>query len=237
MTGTELANRVKSNIGGRTDKDTEILQAVNDAIARISCLRRWAVNESTETIALATDTAEYNLPTRTKAVIGAYLERSSGVFVMLECISTFRFDRIFKSGGSTLQYDVSGVTGDHTDGSPAYDRTGIRSGEPDAYCHFGGQLVMYPIPSSSQNGLSVYLRCSIRPAEILTAAESPLGDEFDRLVVAYATADMCALLTLWDDSMGWERRAATLLREAVQEERARPDWTPRANAANTPLIP
>jgi len=235
MTGTELQNRIIANLGGRDDKDTEILQAVNDAIARISALRRWSINESTESITLATDTAEYSLPARTKAIIAAYLEQSSGRLVVLEAVSTFRFDRIFKAG-NPVTYDVSSMDGDHTDGVPL-QQTGIQTGEPISYCHFGGELIMYPIPTSSENGLTVYLRCNRRPAEIAGGSDNPLGDDFDRLVIAYATADMCAQLTLWDDEKNWERRAIILLREAIQEERARPDWTPRLNAAGIARIP
>jgi hypothetical protein len=236
MTGTELQTRIKANLGNRSDKDTEILQAVNDAIMRISALRRWAINESTQTISLVTDTAEYSLPDRTTAIIGAYLERSSNVLVMLEAVSTFRFDRIFKTTNEEVLLDVTDVTGDHSDGSPSVG-SGICTGEPTTYCHFGKKIIVYPIPTSSQNGLDIYVRCVRRPAEIIGSGDNPLGDEFDRLVVAFATADMCAQLSLWDDSKGWEGRAHMLLREAMQEERARPDWTPRSNVSGIAMIP
>jgi hypothetical protein len=82
--------RVKSNVGGRDDKDDEIKISLNDAVMRIASLHRWDVNESTEELTLVTDQIEYDLPTGTTAVTSLYLERDDGYFTMLECISMFR---------------------------------------------------------------------------------------------------------------------------------------------------
>ena len=236
MTGQELVDRVKSNVGNRSDKDTEILQAVNDAIQRISALHRWDINESTDTIALVTDQESYSLPANTSAVISLFLELASGDFEMLQAVSTFRLDRVFKANGCPSLFDLSGVSGDHADGSPVlgyHTKTGI----PQLYSHWAGGIVVYPIPTASENGLDLYVRISTRPSEILVGGTNPLGDKFDRLVIAFATADVCAMLSLWDDSRGWESRAHMLLREVQNEEKERPDWTPRTGAGGRSLIP
>jgi len=237
MTYAEMLARVKSNVGGRDDKDDEIKISLNDAVMRIASLHRWDVNESTEELTLVTDQIEYDLPTGTTAVTSLYLERDDGYFTMLECISMFRFDRVFKAAGYNLLIDVGGITGDHGDGKPNTSLN-VREGEPEVYAHFGNQVLMYPKPNASQNGLKFSVRVHTRPTAMSDDSDvNPLGEHFDQMVIAFATADTCAMLTLWDDAKGWEGRAYMYLREVKEQERARPDWTPRTRAAGRSMIP
>ena len=237
MTGAELMNRVRSAIGNRTDKEVEILQAVNDGIVRVASLHRWNINQETdETVTLVTDQELYSLPERTTAVVSLFLENQDAEFLMLTAVSITRFDQVFKARFGATLYDMTGMTGDHTNGDPAYFLEN-RTGEPNLYAHFGGKIVVYPVPTAAQDGLKLHIRLTKRPEPISSQGVNPLGEELDRVVAAFATADVCAILTLWNDSKGWEGRAHMLLREAITEERSRPDWTPRTTVRGRSMIP
>jgi len=215
-TGQALLDLVKGNLGGRTDKDTRILSAVNNAIARLGspafCIWRNLVKVYSTTV--PADSEYISLPTRTLSIISAWVHDSGGSDTMLDMCTSYQGDRINKSESSDRPVMVTpGWTGGN----------GNETGEPRLFGRSGNSIWLYPVPSEST---SLYLRVVLRPNIALGLNdEHDMGEGLDHVIAAFATSEMYMHLNEDDKAGRWEGYAKRLANEARGVEEYEPGLT------------
>lgn len=171
----------------RTDKDTEIVQALNDMILFVAAKLPMGAYKYQSYIALVAGQEDYPLPSTLMHVLHPvkYLEGSA------TSDSGWPLERISKQ-----EYDERFINPNRT--SP--DDTG----EAGFYCIFGGCILIGPIPESGTNDL-LEMDWTTRPTDLSADADTPaLGDEWREVLKCGVLARVNAGIELFQEAAYWE---------------------------------
>jgi len=229
-TGTELQDRVRLNLGGRTDKDTSIMQAINNAIVSIARGKHdWRNLQKTFTTTVIAENNTITLPEYSKNVLSLWRVVSETENVILQRISTYRHDRI-----NNTSPNLSGGITTHIYQGDSRVIPSNDSGLPRSYHIHGNVIFIHPTPTEDTE---FYIRVTAKPTVITADVEHDLGEQMDDVIVAIATSEMYLQLQLLDDAGAWLQWGERLKKQAIGAERRNPDWSPRLSADSRIRIP
>ncbi len=189
MTGTEFTTAVKDHVGDRQSGhigsrtvDEAVLDSVNKG-QRYIC-KRVNIQELQQslTIDILSSDYSYALPTPTgsstiKSILTVTLKQDSE--------TTGRILKRLSLGLKVSWFPIMSSS---------------RTARPIYYSYFAGSIELYPWPDDDY---TAYLRVNTYPVDMVAATESPMGDEWDSAIEAYATYDIFAKLQQTQDALNW----------------------------------
>ena len=204
-----IGNRSGGTIGARNVQDV-ILDSINDGISTIMRRMDVSTTEKNATIAITNAAYSYAVPTtddasatiRVKEILKVRLLKTGETYGW-DCIklSQRRKDQIFPLTLSSY------------------------SGRPIYYCQFGSNIEFHPYPDGNY---TAYLRVATWLDRITINTQSPLDEEFDDIIEAYATGDIFRRLQLTDDANYWMQIFEQKFNEIRQQTDREADWEPSA---------
>ncbi len=203
-TGQELVDNVNDHIGNRAEGqigsrgvEEAILSSLNKGFKNIA--KKISLSElQDETEVDIDDTANaYDKPTGTINTLSATIKNVITA-VLLE-------------DGETDGTIMEEVFLDTLDRIEPY-KSSEHSGRPFLFSMFADQLILYPYPDTDY---TLYLKCNMWPPALTLTATSPLNDEWDEVVEAYATYDIYAKLQQALDSQAWYKNYIALRRSTI----------------------
>ena len=193
----------------RTDKDTEIIQAINDSILWISTLIPHGNYKYQSWVYTALAREDYALPSNLIHLIHPvkFLEGSAS------SDSGFPLEHITKE-----EYDIR---------EPNPNRTNPSTGRPSAYTVFSRSILVTPLPDKTTSLLEIMW--SRRPVSLSAAADTPeLGAEWDEVIKHISMDKLYAGMGMLQESSYWaslyrdaEWNPIGLLRNLINAERDR----------------
>lgn len=175
----------------RTDKDTEITQAINDSILWISSLIPYGNYKFQSWIYTAIDREDYGLPSN-----------------LIHLIHPIKW--IEGAGSSDPGYPMLHITKEQYDVREANpNRTNPSGGRPTAYCIFSRCILVTPIPDRADYVLEIMW--SRRPISLSASGDLPdLGSEWDEVIKHAALEKLYAGMGMLQEANYW----ASLFRDA-----------------------
>lgn len=193
----------------RTDKNTEIIQAINDSILWISTLIPHGDYKYQSWVYTALAREDYALPSNLIHLIHPikFLEGSASAD------SGFPLEHITKE-----EYDIR---------EPNPNRTSPSTGRPSAYTVFSRSILVTPLPDKTTYLLEIMW--SRRPGSLSAAADTPeLGSEWDEVIKHISMDKLYAGMGMLQESGYWaslyrdaEWNPIGLLRNLINAERDR----------------
>ena len=162
MTYARLAANVKRTIGNRTDFDTEVQEAVDQAYLRAACTRGVTFHELDTlpaTFNTASGTRRYNFDT---TILAAGSGRN-----ILAVFSPIR--------DTTNKRPIHAHSVGHFD---MMDQSG--TGKPVWFAHWGNSLEFHPTPDGTY---AMQIRYRLRPTKLAGAGSIVLPEEWDWVVI------------------------------------------------------
>jgi hypothetical protein len=183
MTIAQLKAYIKYDFK-RTDKDTEMLQAINDAIVDISTRMPHGAYKYQSYLPCVASQEDYPLPSTIIHLLHPVK--------LLEGSGTndegYPMERISKE-----EYDVLEI-------NP--NRTSPPTGQPTKYCIYSGSILLSPVPDVSTYLLE--LDWTKRPTVLTADGESPaLGAEYDEVIKQMVMARLMRSIELYQEADYW----------------------------------
>lgn len=164
MTKDQLITAVANNLGGRTDKNTIILQMLNFSITDIGKKRRWPDLLDVDTSLTLSASAYYvSLPSTVRIVEGVRVKTSGGTWYDVDVLNRRLFRKRY---AKTVPTD---------------------SGAPADCCQIGRKLYFDRLADVAY---SVYLDIVKHPVDMSDSVTTPSILGVDHIIVAFATAHM-----------------------------------------------
>jgi len=195
LTLSELRTRVQTNTN-RTDKDTQIDVAINDAIKDIGRHREWKDLRIEKEITLTIDTYRYAFPSD-----------------MNTCLSM----KIYDGTESVELMERTKEWLNRAVPAPASDGTA----RPQYYAVDGNYYELYPVPNEAYTVRILYLRW---PAELTLDSQACDIDGIDDVVVSLATSGVYASLGQLDMANYWENKYLRSRKDASIADSRRPNY-------------
>jgi len=167
----------------RTDKDTEIVQALNDAIVAVAVKIPHSAYKYQSYIATVAGQEDYALPS-----------------TIIHLMHPIRL--IEGSGTNDTGWELDHLTKEEYDAlEPNPNRTSPDDGSPISYCIFSNSILLDPIPDDVYY---IEINWSKRPTSISGDSESPsLGAEWDEVLKYMVLSRVCAGLGIYDSAQYW----------------------------------
>lgn len=168
----------------RTDKDTEIVQAINDAFLWIATIIPHGNYKYQSWIYTAVGREDYSLPSNLIHLIHPvkFLEGSAA------SDSGYPLERITKE-----EYDIL---------EPNPNRTNPSTGKPIQYTVYSRSILVTPLPDSANYLLEIMW--SKRPVSLSADADTPeLGAEWDEVIKQIALDKLYAGMGMLQESSYW----------------------------------
>jgi len=218
MTGQQIVDAIKGNIGGRVTGqvgsqtvDEAAVDCLNHAQKKIVARGDIRVLERNIEIDVSTSAYQYDVPVLDAddeaIVIKNYIKLVSlrdgeTCGVPLVRLTTQKRDSLFP------------VTNDSHQGRPSY------------YSIFNDQIEFYPFPDDDY---TIYGRVNIHCLEYTESSlntAQPFGPLWDEFLEAYGTGHMFLKLQQTTPSIHWKAVAKSAMESAIRALRDEPDWEP-----------
>uniref|UniRef100_A0A6M3K4E3 Uncharacterized protein n=1 Tax=viral metagenome TaxID=1070528 RepID=A0A6M3K4E3_9ZZZZ len=189
MNVSDFSTYVKYDLK-RTDKDTEIIQARNDAIMQIATMMPHGAYKYQSYAQTVLAQEDYPLPS-----------------TLIHLIKPLRLlDGSASSDSGTRLEDISKAEYDSREPNP--NRTSPSTGRPSAACIYSNSVLLTPIPDKAT--YLIEINWTIRPTALSGASDLPtLGSEWDE-VQKWMTLDrVFAGMGMFEESMFWRGRYET----------------------------
>ncbi len=202
MTLTQLEDEMRSHLGGRTDLDTRLPQALNIAQTRIARISRWEELEAiyTGTTAFTSTPADDKFLALPSSVRDVYSVR------LIDGFNSRKFTR------------VPNKTWDRKVPAPQAYATG----RPSLYTVHRNVMEFWKVPDAVYN-----LECRTVDWPTAFAAASPTAvsdlDQKDDMIIALATSWMYMSIKNADMARKWWAVYSGMLNDALGEEMEKPD--------------
>ncbi len=193
----ELIARVQRNTN-RTDKDTAILDFLNDALKVMARRHEWRDLRIVRTTTLTTGEFRYSFPDDMRDTHGI---------------------RIIDSTSSVLLVEKTKLWLNNLEPNPDSDSVA----KPAFYAVDGNYFEVFPRPDQDY---TIYLDMTRWPTALVNDADTPELDQVDDVLVAYATAELYASIQMLTESERWERRFETRFKAAWMQDNSRPNHQP-----------
>ena len=215
QTATEMRDEVRFNLASLTANemaDTVILRLVNQAYRRVSSPTVYEHRnlEATVHIAMVLDDRTYGLAA--SDVSGYTVEPTliSAATKILAVPGAFHALTTTLPVTNTTQSRLMRKVN-----VQELDRGIRRQGAPRRFAIRGKELILDTFPTSVEVGQFVGLECRMQPTDLPTGA-TLLDDEWDELVVAFATEAGWRKLNNFTAMHAWAGEAARLTRDVVE---------------------
>lgn len=192
LTFTQMQTLVKRTINNRSDLDTEIAQAINNAYLQTSMIRGVILRE---------------------------LDGTPQYFSTTVNVQTYSFATIFSDATARnvmAVYSIKDMTNGRrlkpTSVQDIEDKSGASSStsKPYWFAHYGTGVQIYPAPDAVY---SLAMRYRLRPARLSVGTDvTVMAEEYDWAIVWGAASDMNAAIGMLDRSSFY----ATKRREALE---------------------
>lgn len=189
LTFSQMQTLVKRTINNRSDLDTEVAQAINNAYIQTSMIRGVTLRELDG--GPATFNTVVGTPSYSFATILTTARNVMAVFSPLRDTTNSRKIR------STSIQDIDA-------------KTSASQGKPSWFAHFGSGLVLNPTPDGVY---TISMRYRLRPTQLSLSGDlSVLPEEFDWPIIWGAATDLNAAIGVLDKSSFY----ATKRRESLE---------------------
>lgn len=195
-TGSEISAEVQSNLGARTsgtiggvDIATSIMRSVNRAM--MAAVKGYEPPELERNLTLAITTANYRYALPVVDATNAAIR-----------IKNFAAEPILVGAAADVEYSVPRATAWLRDRN-YYRSRSDEPARPMVYAIFSSYLELFPWPDTTY---TMYLRVNIFPIKFTSTTLSNshcLGEEWDDVIIAYATADMFRKLQQIQEAADW----------------------------------
>lgn len=198
LTRSELENLVRQNIGGRTDRNNELVSFLNLAQDQMTRSHDFSELEVLSQASTVASQKTLDLPDKPLSVISLRLIRGSSLSKKLIFIPPRRWDKIIPE--------------------PEWHVTG----EPSYYTVFRDVIEMYRIPNAVY---TLRLRWIKRPTPFSTTTD--IASDFERkddIIVSFATSWAFRSLGEHEKADKWWRGAVYSLKSALKQDWPGPDF-------------
>jgi hypothetical protein len=171
----------------RTDKNTEILQALNDSIMAVAIKMPHGAYKYQSYVLTVQGQEDYALP--------------STIMHLMHPIRLLDGSDSASSGYTLEHIDKK----EYDELQPNPNRTSPSTGSPSAYTVYSGSILLTPVADSSTDILEI--NWSKRPTTLIADIDLPaLGSEWDEVLKQMVLSRLYALIELFDESAYWRNQ-------------------------------